>query len=153
MEYQFEALEKTRKTILRILDGLTMDQLNIIPEGFNNNIAWNFAHLVVTQQLICYYFSGLPLEINKDLVNKYRKGSTPSESQPMSREEWEYFKNLFLSNVQTTKEDYQKGKFENYKSYTTSLELTINTIEDAINFNNVHEGLHLGYILALKRVI
>ena len=26
-------------------------------------------------------------------------------------------------------------------------------VEDAIEFNNFHEGIHLGYVLALKRLI
>ncbi len=153
MDYQFEVLEKTRKTILKALDGHSLEEINTIPSGFNNNLAWNFAHLVVTQQLICYRFSGLPLDMDQTLIDRYRKGSSPSESQPMSSGEWTYFKNLFLQKIQTTKTDYQNGKFKSYKSYTTSLDITITNIEEAITFNNLHEGLHLGYILAQKRAL
>jgi len=32
-----------------VVDGLTLKQLNTIPEKINNNIAWNLAHLVITQ--------------------------------------------------------------------------------------------------------
>jgi len=32
----------------------SLEQLNKIPEGFNNNLIWNIAHCVVTQQLLCY---------------------------------------------------------------------------------------------------
>ncbi|MGB5463369.1 MAG: DinB family protein, partial [Aureibaculum sp.] len=30
---------------------------------------------------------------------------------------------------------------------------TLNNIQDAIEFNNFHEGIHLGYILALKKLV
>ncbi len=31
--------------------------------------------------------------------------------------------------------------------------LVLKSIEDAIQFNNFHEGIHLGYILALKKAL
>ena len=50
-------------------------------------------------------------------------------------------------------EDYHKGVFKTYNEYTTSYNVTLNNIEKAIMFNNVHEGLHLGYIMALKKAL
>ena len=58
MKIQFDILTKTRAIVLHYIDGLTLEQLHVIPEGFNNNIAWNIAHLVVTQQLLHYSLSG-----------------------------------------------------------------------------------------------
>jgi len=45
MKIQFDILTKTRAIVLHYIDGLTLEQLHVIPEGFNNNIAWNIAHL------------------------------------------------------------------------------------------------------------
>ena len=58
MKVQFDILAKTRAIILYYIKELSLDQLHIIPDGFNNNIAWNIAHLVVTQQLLHYKLSG-----------------------------------------------------------------------------------------------
>ena len=49
--------------------------------------------------------------------------------------------------------DYSNTIFSNYNSYTTSYNITLSSIEEAIQFNNVHDGLHFGYIMALKKVI
>ncbi|PHO01645.1 damage-inducible protein DinB, partial [Rhodobacteraceae bacterium 4F10] len=59
MNKQFEVLKRSRDLVLKRIEGLSLEQLHIIPEGFNNNIAWNVAHLVVTQQLLHYKLSGL----------------------------------------------------------------------------------------------
>ena len=61
------------------LEKYTLEQLNTIPEGFSNTIFWNIAHIVVTQQLLVYKLSGLPMQVSDDLVEKYRKGTKPEQ--------------------------------------------------------------------------
>ena len=46
MEKQFETIRKTRAFLRSLVDNLTTEQLNEIPEGFSNNIVWNFGHIV-----------------------------------------------------------------------------------------------------------
>ena len=53
---------------------LTIEELNKIPEGFNNNIIWNFGHVIVSQQIICYKLSNQPLKVSDEYVNKICKG-------------------------------------------------------------------------------
>lgn len=153
IEKQFDILKKTRNLTLKIIDGLTLDQMNKIPSGFNNNIAWNFAHLVVTQQLLCNRFSGLDCYIDEESTNNYKKGTAPNPDVKMTEKELQYFKELFLLNVDRIKQDYEAGKFKEFKNYTTSLDISLNCIEDAISFNNMHEGIHLGSILALRKCV
>ena len=42
------------------------------------------------------------------------------------------------------------GVFSNFTPYTTSYGYTLTCIEDAIHFNNTHEGMHLGVVIALN---
>ena len=65
MQKKFDDLLETRKFLLKIISSLSNEQLNKIPVPFKNNIAWNIAHLVVTQQLLCYKLSGLRRNDNK----------------------------------------------------------------------------------------
>lgn len=153
MSDQFDVLYNVRISLLKIVDGLTLDQINTIPTGFNNNIAWNLAHLVVTQQLLCYKLGGEQCLIEDDLINQYRKGSKPNSDLQMSMESWEQWKEWFLAHVDVLKKDYESGKFKAYNTYTTSAGVTLDSIEKAIEFNNFHEGIHTGYIQALKRCI
>ncbi|MFQ3214610.1 MAG: hypothetical protein ACI9C9_002150, partial [Marivirga sp.] len=50
-------------------------------------------------------------------------------------------------------EDFSNKIFQDFTVYETSFGYTINSIEEAILFNNVHEGMHLGYVMAQKRAL
>lgn len=151
MDSLFTITLQNRKILSKYLSELTDNQLYTIPKGFNNNIWWNIAHVVVTQQLLVYGLSGLPLNIDKEIVDSYRKGTYPKE-KPNS-EEVETIKKLLFVLPEQTREDYESNVFKSFKSYTTSAKVTLTNVNDAIAFNVFHEGLHLGSILALVRAI
>ncbi|TYP99620.1 DinB family protein [Tenacibaculum adriaticum] len=151
MNIQFDVLKKTRELVLKSIDGLTHEQLHTIPTGFNNNIAWNVAHLVVTQQLLHYKLSGLQCLAPDELIENYKKGTFPSEE--FTPEDFEEVKELLLGLPDTLQEDYEAGIFENYEEYTTSTGYVLKSIESAIAFNNMHEGTHLGIIKSLAKLV
>ena len=80
MKIQFDILTKTRAIVLHYISELSLDQMHVIPKGFNNHIAWNIAHLVVTQQLLHYKLSGKDCLVSDELIMTYKKGSIPSNS-------------------------------------------------------------------------
>ena len=151
MNTEFEVLKKSREIILKKIEGLTLEQLHTIPEGFKNNIAWNVAHLVVTQQLLHYKLSGLQCLVPDDLIEKYRKGTFPTET--LNEEEFEEITELLIGLPETLKEDFEAGVFTEYTPYMTSMGFELTSIERAIAFNNLHEGLHLGTIMALVKLV
>ncbi|MCB0474968.1 MAG: DinB family protein [Flavobacteriaceae bacterium] len=151
MEKQFEILRQNRMAILKIMEAFSLNQLNKIPSGFKNNIAWNVAHLLVTQQLLCYALAELPMHLSEELIARYRKGTAPQ--QPMTQEELDLVKSLFVFLIDRFENDYQEGKFKKFSSYTTSTSIVLNSIEDALTFNNYHEGIHTGSILALSKLV
>ena len=149
MDWTFDVALKNRKIMSSFIDAFSFEDLNKIPEKFNNNLIWNIAHLVVTQQLLTYSLSGLPMQISDELVEKYKKGSMVDGN--VSQEEINEIKGLLISTIEKTKEDYEKGVFNSFQPYTTSTNSTLKSFEEAMEFNNFHEGIHLGYILALKK--
>ena len=90
MKIEFDVLRKSRLLALKELDGLTLAQIHKIPNGFNNNIAWNIAHLVVTQQLLHYKLSNLNCLCSDDLISMYKKGTLPTKN--FTEEEFEEVK-------------------------------------------------------------
>jgi len=151
MKTHFDILRTSRELILRELEGLTLKQLHAIPAGFKNNIAWNMAHVLVTQQLLHYKLSDLNCLCPDDLIETYKKGTSPTVT--FTEEEFEEVKELFAGLPDTLQEDYEAGIFENFTEYSTSTGFVIHSIEDAIGFNNFHEGIHYGIIRAIKKFV
>ena len=151
MQKQFDTLKKSRLLTLKIIENLSIEQLNKIPKGFKNNIAWNITHLLVTQQLLCYKLSGLDCLISDEMITYFQKGTAPTYT--ISESEFNTIKELFLQLPDQLKNDYDTGLFESYSEYKTSVDVNLNSIEDGIIFNLYHEGIHLGIILQLLKFI
>lgn len=149
--YAFEVLKITRNNILKTFDGLSMEELNRIPDGFNNNLIWNFGHVIATQQILCYGLSGNKAFVSNEIIDAYRKGTKPEGF--VSEEAFEELKKLSEAAIQQMEKDYAAGLFKAYKTYPTSYGTTLSNIEEAITFNNIHEGLHFGYCIALRKII
>ncbi len=151
MNCSFDIALKNRAILLKFLTDFSLDQLNVVPKGYRNSIYWNIAHVVVTQQLLVYKLSGIPMLVETDLVDAYRKG-TKTECD-VTQQEVNHLKTLLFSTVEQTQTDYDSGIFKTYNQYTVSTNSTLTCVEEAIEFNNFHEGIHLGYILAMKNSI
>ena len=152
MEYLFTILIQNRKFLYAILRKTRTEDLFVIPEGFRNHLYWNIAHVVVTQQLITYGLSDLPLQVPTDWVERYSKGTVPN-SVAVPDSEIAQLEELLLATIEQTREDFRNGIFKTYKPYTTSTSVQLGSLEEALAFNVYHEGLHLGAVLALKKAI
>ncbi|MFN0256266.1 DinB family protein [Pedobacter ureilyticus] len=149
----FEVIRASRKALLSLVEDLTTEQLNKIPAGFNNNLAWQMGHLVVSQQILCYKLSNNQLVIDASLVDKYRNGSKPESF--ISDEEILQLKTYLLDTIDQLEEDLATDKFENYTPYSISTYkgYRLEKIEDAIKFIVSHDGLHYGCSLMMKKFV
>ena len=151
MNKSFEIMLQHRKMLFRYLKELPLDVLNAIPEGFRNNIVWNIGHTIVTQQMLVYRLSERTPLISDAMIQRYRRGTVPESD--VTAVEVEKMKKLLIATVEETIDDYQLKAFREFNAYTTLSQVTLTSIEDAILFNNFHEGLHLGTILALQKIL
>ncbi len=142
---------EVRKAFYAILKNTPKEDLLKIPKGYNNNIWWNIAHVVVTQQLLVYRLSGQETIVAQDLIDKFKKGTTPDGTA--TDLEFDLVKSLLFTTIEKTIEDYEKGLFSEFKEYTTSANVTLSNVDDAIPFNFFHEGLHLGTIFSLQKAV
>jgi len=141
--------QKSRENFIALLNAFPLQALNRIPEGFNNNLIWNFGHVIVTQQLLCYKLSGLEMQVSDEQVQAYRKGSKPERA--VSDNEVQALKRLGLMTIDQLRRDLEKDVFQDFHEYTTSFGVTLSSIEEAIHFNSMHETLHLGYAMAMRK--
>jgi len=144
-------LKQIRKLTHQTVTGLTHGQYFTIPAGFDNNIAWNIGHIVVVQQRLHYKLTGLEPYISPAQMTMFAPGSSPND--------WVQLPDILpllerlLALPDKLETDYATSKFANFQPYTTSTGISIKSMNEALIFNNYHEGLHFGYIQALKNLV
>ena len=152
--FAIEVFEKTRQTVYDAVATLSAKQLLTIPSGFANNIAWNIGHIITIQQAVVYALSGLemaiPLETYKPL---YWANTSPADWHETP--DTVVLLQMLLDHSSQLSADYAASKFTGtqYQPRTSGSGIFMDTVEDAMSYNNYHEGLHLGAILALKELI
>lgn len=151
MESAFRIWTTNRNIYRDYLEKYSLEQLNTIPAGFSNNLIWNIGHVIVVQQRLVYALSGLSMNVSDELYTHYKPGSKPTTTE--TKETVDFLKSLLISVLDTTKNDYASGKFSSYKEFTTSTGFKLSSTEEAIQFNNYHEALHLGFMVNIRKFI
>lgn len=151
MESIFKIWETSRNIYLKFLENYSLEQVNKIPDGFSNNIIWNAGHVIVSQQKLIYTLSGLPVSISNEMIEKYQNGSRPDGKT--TQEEVDEIKKLLLSTVAQTRTDFANGLFQNFNEYQSKTGFHLGSFNDSLEFNNYHEGIHLGMIMNIKKFV
>ena len=151
MNKQIEIIKMPRLGILEQVKDLSIEQLNKIPTGFNNNIIWNLGHVIAAQQGVCYRRAGVETVVSADFMNTYGGGSKPESF--LGEDQLQLIGELYTSTLDQFVIDYNNNLFANYTAWTTRYGVNLNSIDDVIQFLPFHEGLHIGGIMAMKRVV
>lgn len=152
-EHLFPLFRISRKNYVEILEAHTLDQLNTVPVGFKNNLIWNMAHVISATDGLVYRLNGLPVKMPESFKLAYSKGSQPEKAVDQSFVD--EIKHLLLNQVDEIQAEYNSGLFPSrtVQEYPTSYGNTLVSIENILEFIQLHEGLHYGYMLALKKLI
>ncbi len=153
MENHLQFFQWTRANILELLNSLTVEQVNFIPDGFKNNIVWNAGHIHAAQQFLVYKLAGLGMDLTDEFFNRYISGSP---EMPIEKDEFESIKLKLQLFAHQTVEDHAHGRFvsfEPFKGNYFSIDYHFQDWQTAFQYNNLHEAWHLGYMMALGRAI
>lgn len=144
---------QTRKNFLVILECSSIAELNAIPIGFNNNVIWNIAHIVATMDILYYSLNGLTPKLDSSFIESYRKGTKPAEMVDQAMVDT--LKLNLISQLERIEIDVKEGIFPQNlpKAYTTSYNFELKTFDDIILFNQVHEALHMGIVMSLRKFV
>ena len=151
MEAVLKAWKTSRKIYLDFFDKYSLEQMNVVPDKFSNNIIWNIGHIVAAQQSLVYKTSNLPINISEDFFDRYKPGSKPMGA--VSQNEAEEIKSLLISMIDQTETDLANGKFVSFTERNTITGFHLGNLQDALVFNNYHEALHMGYIRSIGRFV
>ena len=151
MQTEFKTTRVSREIYNGFFEKYSLAQLNKIPTGYNNNIIWNIAHVIVAQQMLLYLGSGNKPMISQEMINMYMRGTRPERD--VTQQEADEIRSLLFTTIVKGEEDYRNGLFTSYTERKTEFGFVLSTIEDAITFDNYHEGVHLGIIMGLRKFV
>lgn len=146
------ALDAARRIQSELIEGLDAKALTTVPQGWRNHLLWHIGHLTYVQQALIYGLSGTPMPMDGSLFKAFSswfgRGSSPLEweNQPDSTAVLKAHDHYWRSMA----DDLAVGRFKGYKPYTTAMGVRLSTVEEALAFNNVHEGIHYGLMVRLK---
>ena len=111
MNNKIDKLKRFRLFLLNQISSLTAEQLNKIPQGYNNNIIWNLGHIASSAQVICYKRAGLPVTIDEKYFTPFLTNTRPGDF--INAEEIETIKQLLISTIDTLQTDFDNKMFAN----------------------------------------
>lgn len=144
-------LRKLREHVASLIAGHDAAALNRIPEGLNNNLIWNAGHLLATTDLLIYGLGGQRTQSDREFIDRYRKGTRPEGE--VSAAEIADISERLLTSVDRLEADLDSLDWSNFREYTNSLGITLRSVDDALAFNLVHEGMHYGTMLAMRKLV
>lgn len=144
-----DILKKQRTLIHKAISAMPEELLFAIPAVRKNNIAWNLGHIVTIQQTITYGLCKQTPRIPEFYRAWYFRDTSPAN--------WDGQPNIpqLLQDLQELpalfEQDLREGKLTGFEPYTTVTGIHLATLEEAIGFNNFHEGIHFGIIMAIRK--
>lgn len=122
-----------------------------VPEGFNNNMFWNFGHIAYIQEKLVFQLVGRDLELPNDFETFFAKGTKP-EYWVGTPPAYEEVKEALIDQPKRI-EAVWKGKLDTplLQPFTNSTGKTFYTVGETLMFSTYHEALHFNTILRLYR--
>lgn len=141
-------IRSLRQALLASTEDLSLEQINRIPRGFRNNVAWNMGHMIAVMQRLCYQRSGQAPRLPEALLAPYRPGTVPEH--PVDAQEWQRIREDLIRTADWLEQDLESGLFTSYDPLVTRSGITLSSTREAADFLLFHEGIHQGYIAALR---
>ena len=131
--------------------GLTEEQLLAIPDGMESNILWHLGHLYNSHCGMLYGHSDAENPCPASYGDLFKGGTKPATwaEAPSVQEVVDNFNGIANKIAQ----DYSAGAFTNYQAWDLAPGMTLATVEDALGFVIVHESVHHGNIIVMRRLL
>lgn len=144
----FGQLEMNRNRTLEMIAGVSEQQADLIPQGFNNNIRWNAGHILTIQERFAFRLIGEKMDLSEELMGLFLNGTKPADWQS-APPDMAQLRKLLEEQPARIRERLQ-GRLD--EKLTVSFK-TLERLSESLVFSIGHEGLHTGYIWALKKIV
>lgn len=144
----------TRQTIVKVLKSIPHEFTTVIPPTWSNNAHWHAGHLIVTPYLITYGVMKEPLPVSEEYKELFGKGSSPSSWEGKTVPTYEdLVDEIVPSSGKLFELLRDRWDVPFVEPYTTSVGVILKSPAEALQFSLMHDGIHLGMLLALRRAL
>ncbi|SFT15182.1 DinB family protein [Paenibacillus sp. BC26] len=154
-QFLFTQLKFVRNQTLKLLEGVTEELADRIPDGFRNSIRWQLGHIYVVQERFAFQYLELPLQ-RPDGFKEWFEFSTSPLNWPegAALPSLDDLKQLLGSQVERIQEAISHRLEEKVpQPYTTSMGITLSSPEEFLSLNLYHEGMHMSMIKVYKTLL
>lgn len=147
-EIVLKQFEMARGWTIEVSESITREVADVKPRGFNNTIHWQIGHILTASE---YFLIELPSEVNH-LPPNYRE-LFGADTKP---DDWQGKVPAVDQLVTQLKEQLVRMRQISPDQFNQNLANPrhgFKTLGDSAAFSVLHEGLHVGKIEEMKRVI
>ncbi|MBY6036612.1 DinB family protein [Fictibacillus nanhaiensis] len=149
----FDQLEFARHITLKVAEGVTEENADIVPEGFPNSLRWQLGHILASVEGIVFHFANESVNMPETYGALFDRGTRPSDwnTTPPTLEE---IKSLLAKQMSRVKETFE-GRLDEKLANPLPLGPTmqLETIGELIGFAAFHESEHIGVMKSLKNAV
>ncbi|MBW7454692.1 DinB family protein [Paenibacillus sepulcri] len=153
--FVFNQLAFVRGQTLKLMEGVTEETADRVPEGFRNTIRWNLGHIYVVLERFALQHMGLPQHLPEGFKEQFEYGTsplnTPADANVPTLPELEALLKEQQERIREVLGDRLSEKI--VPPYTTSSGMTLETPQQFLSFNLYHEGMHLSVIKLYKSLL
>lgn len=143
----FDQVDWMRKQTLRVVKGVSEEEANVIPEGFNNNILWNLGHIYIDQYawLKTLTDDDFPYPAGYPAMFQYKTKPADWEDDPPSLDE--------LVQRLTEQPQYIRDTYSARLDDPYPKKSGMRTVRQVLVRTLMHEGMHFETIKMYKKLI
>lgn len=149
----FHTIVTVRGLTENLLNQIPEQIVDIIPDGFNNNIRWNFGHIAVIQEKLAFEALGEELGLPYEFVTYFAAGTSPNnwdKSVPSLDDI-----HSVLTEQKSRIQSKLKGRLNEALPSTLRINrlISLTTVAQTLQFSLFHEGMHIKTIKNIQRLI
>ncbi|HEX7755375.1 MAG TPA: DinB family protein [Niabella sp.] len=149
--YIFNIINSIREKVTTIIRSTSIEELNRIPEGFNNTIAWNFGHLVVSGYSLVFRATQADPDFQIPYLDQFKKGTKPEA--PVTAAAISELIALADTFTRAVQDALNTDRFTTVSEYTTgTFGVPVTSIEEMIATVALHDAVHWQIIRDYKRI-
>lgn len=146
-------METVRSITIKSINTIPEEITDIVPEGFNNNIRWNFGHIAFVQERLVYSVLGEKTSLPVEYEKFFGPGTKPAdwkETPPTLKE----ISSELTEQTERIKEFVPKHFSSKLPTpFTNRMSISFYTLGETLLFSFYHEAMHMETIKRIYKTI